>query len=151
MKRYVSLFLAICFMLSGMLYGAEKDTTLPEPGSKEWLEGQTRLAEVASQKGYWDEALYRWKQVIRFFPENGEAWNNLGIAFEAIGKWDEARYCYRVAIRLSPDNEYIRANYLRFLDLYKKYGKHPEQKKEKNNQKKKNEHPDTSSKEKERN
>ncbi len=72
-----------------------------------------RFAIRAAQAQLWNEAVFRWKQVINIDPDDSKAHNNLGVAYEAIGNMDAALTAYQRAAELEPDNRYYRLNYRR--------------------------------------
>ena len=63
----------------------------------------------------WQEASFRWKQVLEIDPNYAPAYNNLGVAYEALEKFDEALAAYDRAIALDPSNEVYRINRARCL------------------------------------
>ena len=77
------------------------------------IEAYNQFAIRAAQAQLWNEAVFRWKQVIDVDPENSKAYNNLGVAYEAIGNVDEAVAAYQRATELEPGNKYYRLNYRR--------------------------------------
>ena len=76
-------------------------------------EAYNRFAIRAAQAQLWNEAVFRWKQVIDVDPKNSQAYNNLGVAYEALGNTDEAVTAYQRATELEPENKYYRLNYRR--------------------------------------
>ena len=92
-----------CFVLSGC--AMFRDTTQTE--------AYNRFAIRAAQAQLWNEAIFRWKQVIDVDPDDSKAHNNLGVAYEAVGNIDEAIAAYQRAAELEPDNKYYRLNYRR--------------------------------------
>ena len=76
-------------------------------------EGYNRFAIRAAQAQLWNEAVFRWKQVISIDPEDSKAHNNLGVAYEALGDMEEAIASYQRAAELAPNNKYYRLNYRR--------------------------------------
>lgn len=72
-----------------------------------------RFAIRAAQAQLWNEAIFRWRQVINIDPDDSKAHNNLGVAYEAIGDMDAALTAYQRATALEPDNRYYRLNYRR--------------------------------------
>ena len=104
--KYNSLaFIAIlgCFTLSGCTVFQDTSQT----------EAYNRFAIRAAQAQLWNEAIFRWKQVIDIDPADSKAHNNLGVAYEAVGNIDEAIAAYQRAAELAPDNKYYRLNYRR--------------------------------------
>jgi len=59
----------------------------------------------------WNESIFRWEQILEIQPQNAQAHNNLGVAYEALGKTDQAIESYKRATELEPDNKYYRFNY----------------------------------------
>ncbi len=76
-------------------------------------EAYNRFAIKAAEAQLWNEAVFRWKQVISIDPEDSKAHNNLGVAYEALGNIDEAIASYQRAAELKPNNKYYRLNYRR--------------------------------------
>ena len=72
-----------------------------------------RFAIRAAQAQLWNEAIFRWKQVIHIDPDDSKAHNNIGVAYEATGNMDAALAAYQRAAELEPDNRYYRLNYRR--------------------------------------
>lgn len=72
-----------------------------------------RFAIKAAKAELWNEAIFRWQQVVTMEPNNAKAHNNLGVAYEALGKTDNALAAYQRATKLAPDNQYYRLNYRR--------------------------------------
>ena len=59
----------------------------------------------------WNEAIFRWNQVLNIDPRNAKAHNNLGVAYEALGKIDDALQSYKRATDLDSNSKYYRFNY----------------------------------------
>lgn len=76
-------------------------------------EAYNRFAIRAAQAQLWNEAIFRWKQVIDIDPDDSKAHNNLGVAYEAVGNMDKAIAAYQRAAELEPNNKYYRLNYRR--------------------------------------
>jgi Flp pilus assembly protein TadD len=74
-------------------------------------ENQLNFGIRAAQKDLWDEAIFRWKKVLKENPNSAAAHNNLAVAYEKKGLLEEAEEEYQSALKLSPDNDYIQANY----------------------------------------
>ncbi len=77
------------------------------------IEAYNQFAIKAAQIGLWNEAIFRWKQVVSIDPDNAAAHNNLGVGYEAIGKIAEAESAYQRATELDPGSKYYRINYRR--------------------------------------
>ena len=106
MLRYIrpaSIAIIGCLILSGC--AGSRDATQTE--------AYNRFAIKAAQAQLWNEAVFRWKQVINIDPEDSKAHNNLGVAYEARGNMDEAIASYQRAAELEPNNKYYRLNYRR--------------------------------------
>lgn len=68
----------------------------------------------------WKEALYRFKRAAKY-RETAEVYNNMAVAYEALGDFENAKKCYEKALSLAPTNREIRSNYAIFLELTKKH------------------------------
>lgn len=66
---------------------------------------------MASQKGLWKEAIYRWKRATELDPTNWKAYNNLAVAYEREGMFNEALNLYQIALQYSNENIYVKKNY----------------------------------------
>ena len=99
----LSTVILVCLTLSGCALSRDINQ----------IEAYNQFAIKAAQAQLWNEAVFRWKQVIAVDPENAKAYNNLGVAYEAIGNIDEAVDAYEHATALDPDNKYYRLNYRR--------------------------------------
>ena len=107
MLRYSQLALVailLCWVLSGCAI-ISRDVTRTE--------AYNRFAIKAAQAQLWNEAVFRWNQVISIDPEDSKAHNNLGVAYEALGNMEEAIAAYERAAELEPNNKYYRLNYRR--------------------------------------
>ena len=61
----------------------------------------------------WNEAAFRWQQVIDQEPEAAFAYNNLGVAYEAGGKIEQALTAHQQDVEIEPENKDYRYNYRR--------------------------------------
>ena len=77
------------------------------------VEAYNQFAIKTAQAGLWNEAIFRWKQVVSIDPDNAAAHNNLGVGYEAIGKIEEAKAAYQRATELDPDSKFFRINHRR--------------------------------------
>ena len=102
-NRLALIAILACLILSGC--AISRDTNQ--------IEAYNQFAIKVAQAQLWNEAVFRWKQVINVDPENSKAYNNLGVAYEALGDTDEAVAAYLRATELEPDNKYYRLNYRR--------------------------------------
>ena len=102
-SRLASIAVLLCLILSGC--AGLRDTSQTE--------AYNRFAIKAAQAQLWNEAVFRWNQVINIDPEDAKAHNNLGVAYEALGNMDEAIASYQQAAELEPSNKYYRLNYRR--------------------------------------
>ena len=102
-NRLVFIAIFVCLTLSGCAMFRDTSQT----------EAYNRFAIRAAQAQLWNEAIFRWKQVINVDPDDSKAHNNLGVAYEAVGNMDAAVAAYQRAAELEPDNKYYRLNYRR--------------------------------------
>jgi Flp pilus assembly protein TadD len=77
----------------------------------------------AAQRGYWQEALFRFERARNVKPTDGEILNDLAVAFEALGRYAEALATYKQALQDTPKSSIIRKNYARFAEFYTSYAK----------------------------
>ncbi len=75
------------------------------------IEQYNQFAIKSAELQLWNEAIFRLQYILRIEPQNAKAYNNLGVAYEAVGKIDEAMEAYERATELEPDNRYYRFNY----------------------------------------
>ena len=101
-SRLISALVLGCLMLAGC---AGRDATQTE--------AYNRFAIRAAQAQLWNEAVFRWNQVINVDPADSKAHNNLGVAYEALGDMELAIASYQRAAELEPSNRYYRLNYRR--------------------------------------
>ena len=100
MLRYIrpaSIAIIGCLILSGC--AGSRDATQTE--------AYNRFAIKAAQAQLWNEAVFRWKQVINIDPEDSKAHNNLGVAYEALGNMDEAIASYQRAAELKTEQQIL--------------------------------------------
>jgi Tfp pilus assembly protein PilF len=79
---------------------------------------QLQFGIQSAKRELWDEAVFRWKKVVMEQPGSAAAHNNLAVAYEKKGLWEEAKAEYELATKLKPRNEYIQANYEKFIARY---------------------------------
>ena len=65
----------------------------------------------SAESKLWNEAVFRWRQVLNIDPRNAKVHNNLGVAYEALGKIEEAIESYKRATELDSNSKYYRYNY----------------------------------------
>ncbi len=74
-----------------------------------------------ARQGLWSEALFRFEQAARLYPDDPEVLNNLAVAHEALGQFDQALEAYQRAIRAAPGNKQLKRNYSRFVEFYRSF------------------------------
>ena len=75
------------------------------------IEQYNQFAIKSAELQLWNEAIFRWQHILKIEPQNAKVYNNLGVAYEAVGKVDEAIEVYERATELEPDNKFYRFNY----------------------------------------
>lgn len=88
------------------------------PSSAKAAAEQLDFGVQMARRGLWNEALFRFEQARQLAPSDVRAWNNLAVAYEAIGRFDDAHAAYREAVRLDPGNRGLKRNVARFLEFY---------------------------------
>lgn len=86
-------------------------------------EGQMKVGGQAARLGLWREAMFRFNRAIEISPNNGQAYNNLAVAYESNGEFEKAREAYLHALRLNRGDPHIQRNYSRFSEFYQRYEK----------------------------
>lgn len=84
---------------------------------------QLRLGARAAERGYWQEALFRFQRADQARPNSAEILNNVAVALEALGRYDEALSTYKKALEIAPKNTVIRRNYARFAEFFTSYAR----------------------------
>lgn len=79
------------------------------------LEQYNDFAIQCAEAGLWQEAAFRWEQVLELSPNHAPAHNNLGVAHEALGEFDKAIASYDQARQLEPGNQTYELNRARCL------------------------------------
>lgn len=75
------------------------------------IEQYNQFAIKSAELQLWNEAIFRWQHILKIHPQNAKAYNNLGVAYEALGKIDEAIEAYERATELAPNNKFYRFNH----------------------------------------
>ena len=75
------------------------------------IEQYNQFAIKSAELQLWNEAIFRWQHILKIEPQNAKVYNNLGVAYEAVGKIDEAIEAYERATELEPENKFYRFNY----------------------------------------
>lgn len=86
-------------------------------------DNQLRLGARAAERGYWQEALFRFQRADQARPNDAEILNNVAVALEALGRYDEALATYKKALEIAPKNAIIRRNYARFAEFFTSYAR----------------------------
>lgn len=89
--------------LAGLVSGSQPRTA---PRSfKPEVEAERLFARAARQIGSanYHEAVVLLQKVLQLKPDTGQAWYNLGYAWQALGKLEQAQKAYARACRLEPD------------------------------------------------
>ncbi len=115
MSRNAALRWTCCWLAAAALAAAPSAEAKPKSGG---AAEQLKFGIDMAKRGLWSEALFRFEQAKRLAPEDAKAWNNLAVAYEAVGRFDDAHAAYKEAIRLAPSNKGLKRNVARFLEFY---------------------------------
>lgn len=110
LRRIRRLAVAAGTLLAAAAFAADSDAAQ----AADQLKFGVRMA----QRGLWSEALFRFEQAKQLAPSNAKVWNDLAVAYEAVGRFDDARAAYREAVRLAPADKDVKRNLSRFLEFY---------------------------------
>jgi len=80
--------------------------------------GQKAYGAYMARRGYWREALFRFRLAAALRPNDPEILNDLAVAHESLGETAEALAAYKKALELAPQDSQIRRNYARFAEYY---------------------------------
>ncbi len=80
------------------------------PSLSENLVDLVTQGKAALEKGNLEEALLRFEEVVRYFPDRPEGHNNLGALYASLGKPDQAETCFSKVLALLPGNPNIHYN-----------------------------------------
>lgn len=70
------------------------------------------------KQGLWKEALFRWREALRYDPDNPQLLNNIAVALESQGDLEGARVAYTQAKELAGRARYIDRNIEDFEELF---------------------------------
>jgi len=74
-----------------------------------------------AERGLWSEALFRFRQAERLGDHRSAVFNNIAVAYEALGVFDKADDYYRRALDGDARNANVRRNYSRFVEFYQSF------------------------------
>jgi hypothetical protein len=110
MKRvFMTSFVAMAVLLAVAGCRSSADLTRPET--------QRQFGVRMAKMNLWREAMFRFQRAVELEPQNAMAYNNLAVAYEAVGDFDAAAAAYREALRLDRSNQYIQRNYSRYVEF----------------------------------
>ncbi len=113
MQRIIAVVMA--FLLVASVAGAGKKA---KPATaKTQIEFGIKMA----QQGLWSEALFRFEQAEKLGASSTTVYNNMAVAYEALGAFERARDSYRRALEKDPSNTALRGNYARFVEFYQSF------------------------------
>ncbi|MCU0304032.1 MAG: tetratricopeptide repeat protein [Thermoanaerobaculales bacterium] len=72
----------------------------------------------AAKRGYWQEALERFRLADELTPNQPRILNNIAVALEANGRFDEALEVYRSGLALDPNDPALVKNLSRLEEFY---------------------------------
>jgi tetratricopeptide (TPR) repeat protein len=91
-----------------------------DPSAKE-ASAEMKWGFKAARRGYWQEALMRFKHANELTPNQARILNNIAVAQEANGLYEMALLTYQEGLALEPNNNALRRNYSRFQEFYATY------------------------------
>ena len=74
-----------------------------------------------AERGLWSEALFRFKQAERLGGRGAAVYNNMAVAYEALGVFEKAREYYLRALDADPSDSSLKRNYSRFVEFYQSF------------------------------
>ena len=116
MSRTAALRSTCCWLLAAGLVAPAVAAGKPAPAKA--AAEQLAFGVDMAKRGLWSEALFRFEQARQLDPADAKVWNNLAVAYEAVGRFDEAHAAYKEAVKLAPTNKSLKRNVSRFLEFY---------------------------------
>jgi tetratricopeptide (TPR) repeat protein len=74
-----------------------------------------------AERELWSEALFRFQQAEIMGANGAAVYNNMAVAYEALGVFDKAREYYQKALSVDRDSQSLRRNYSRFVEFYQAF------------------------------
>lgn len=99
-------------------------------GTKKEASAEMKWGYKAARRGYWQEALVRFKHANDLTPNNSEILNNIAVAQEANGLYEQALLTYQTGLAINPNDSALKRNYARFQEFYASYIAPPDDLKE---------------------
>lgn len=84
---------------------------------------ETKLGVRMAQRGYWQEAFFRFSRALELDPDNSEILNNLAVSQEALGRFDDALVTYKKALQGASKRSPVRGNYAHFAEFFTSYAR----------------------------
>ena len=116
MSRNAALRSTCCWLLAAGLLAPAFAAGKPAPAKA--AAEQLKFGVDMAKRGLWSEALFRFEQARQIAPADAKVWNNLAVAYEAVGRFDDAHAAYKEAVKLAPSNKSLKRNVSRFLEFY---------------------------------
>lgn len=106
---------ALTLLLAALVLGAA-------PARAASIKKEMAYAVDLGKKGLWHEAAHRFRLLLVRAPDHPRLWNDLAVAYEAVGRYDDAHQAYEKAVALmdSPPEEML-ANQEAFEVFYRQW------------------------------
>lgn len=89
------------------------------PAAAGGIKKELAYAVDLGRKGLWHEAAHRFRLLLVRAPDDARLWNDLAVAYEAVGRYDDAHEAYAKAVSLAdPPTEEMLANQEAFEAFY---------------------------------
>lgn len=110
----VAILAALAFLAGVMVAPPAAAAKKPEKEAGE----QVNRGYRAAKRGYWQEALFRFRRASALTPNDPRVLNNIAVALEASGRFEEALVAYETALAVAPNDRVLRQNYSWFREFY---------------------------------
>jgi tetratricopeptide (TPR) repeat protein len=87
----------------------QKDASQQQLYRNHYLEAMKLGAELAEEIGNHHQAEHYWQQIIKYLPNDIEAWYGLAIAIANLGKYPEAKQALDRVLQLNPQHQKARS------------------------------------------
>jgi tetratricopeptide (TPR) repeat protein len=87
----------------------QKEQNLQQQYQQHYIETIKLGAELAEEIGNHQQAAYYWEQLVKYQPNNSNAWHGLGLAKANLQDYTTAEQALNKCLKLQPDHQKVRS------------------------------------------
>jgi Tfp pilus assembly protein PilF len=110
--KLVAIFTALVLLAAASAPAAQK---------KAKPDNQLEFGVKMAKRGLWAEALFRFQQAEKMGDTRAAVYNNIAVAYEALGVFEKAQEYYKKGMTVDSKNAALRRNYSRFVEFYQSF------------------------------